>query len=64
MGGKALYYSTTILLKQANEENCNLERECRDCIKSRRDKITICLVIPILSLLQSLYSLSKLHLLV
>ena len=80
--------------------NWNLEREYRDCIKSRRDKIRItrhimmhqvlyivhvaqlqrvtctlystwcimiCLVILILSLLlliQSLYSLSKLHLLV
>ena len=27
--------------RQVNEKNCNLEREYRDCIKSRRDKIGI-----------------------
>ena len=27
--------------RQVNEKNCNLERENRDCIKNRRDKIRI-----------------------
>ena len=27
--------------RQVNEKICNLEREYRDCIKSRRDKIGI-----------------------
>ena len=27
--------------RQVEEKNCNLEREYRDCIKSRRDKIGI-----------------------
>ena len=27
--------------RQVNEKSCNLEREYRDCIKSRRDKIGI-----------------------
>ena len=27
--------------RQVNEKNCNLEREYRDCIKSRRGKIGI-----------------------
>ena len=26
---------------QVNEKNCNLEREYRDCVESRRDKIRI-----------------------
>ena len=29
------------LVTQVNEKICNLEREYRDCIKSRRDKIRI-----------------------
>ena len=28
-------------MRQVNEKICNLERECRECIKSRRDKIGI-----------------------
>ena len=27
--------------RQVNEKNCNSEREYRDCIKSKRDKIGI-----------------------
>ena len=27
--------------RQVNEKNCNLEREYRDCTKSRRNKIRI-----------------------
>ena len=29
------------IIVQVNEKICNLEREYRDCIKSRRDKIGI-----------------------
>ena len=34
-------YRTHNTLLQVNEKICNLEREYRDCIKSRRDKIRI-----------------------
>ena len=32
---------TQLYLLQVNEKICNLDREYRDCIKSRRDKIGI-----------------------
>ena len=35
--------SSVIITKSSKKkgQRCNLERECRDCIKSRRDKIGI-----------------------
>ena len=38
---QVLSHSTVVLCIQVNEKICNLEREYRDCIKSRRDKIGI-----------------------
>ena len=38
---KATIMLTTYTCIQVNEKICNLEREYRDCIKSRRDKIGI-----------------------
>ena len=40
--GLSFFLDPLLLLReQVNEKICNLEREYRDCIKSRRDKIGI-----------------------
>ena len=36
-----IHINYAIIILQVNEKICNLEREYRDCIKSRRDKIGI-----------------------